>query len=232
MPEIIPTIAFMRVTDLLTDALVQHYMAAQQIQITRDYVPIWGSGARCIFVPKGHTIPKGTWQCALLDQSDEPNALGYHDLTDDGLPLMKVFVGDAMRDGLAWTITTSHEILETLADPWIDNTIPITIDGVSYQFAREICDAPEDDQFAYSINGVQVSDFVTPSWFDPEGKAPFTFRNTIHAPFTLAEGGYIGVREMLPTPGEWTQRMAQGAPGTRTIKGPSSRTMRRFNRPA
>jgi hypothetical protein len=42
----------------------------------------------------------------------------------------------------------------------------------------------------------------------------------------IVNSGYIGVREMLPEPGQWTQRMAQGAPGTRSIKGPSSRTIR------
>jgi hypothetical protein len=76
-----------------------------------------------------------------------------------------------------------------------------------------------------------MSDFVLPSWFDPSGVAPFTFRRNpqISAPFMLASGGYIG-RRTLPD-GTWDQIMARGESGARaTNKGPSSRTMRRFNR--
>jgi hypothetical protein len=228
---IIPTIAFIRETSQLTDASVRVYVAAQQIQITRDYEPIWGGDAKCLFIPKGSTIPKGCWQCVLLDHSDQADALGYHDITSDGLPIMKVFVADDMADGLAWSVTASHEVLEALGDPTIDNTIPVTVDGISYQYARELCDACEDDQFAYGIDGVQMSDFVTPAWFDPDGVEPFSFRRVVHAPFALAEGGYIGLREVAPVAGEWTQKFAQGTPGARTIKRPTSRTVRRFSRP-
>lgn len=225
---IVPTIAFIRSTSLLTDAIVRQYVAAQQIQIDRDYVPVWGGGARCLFIPGGHTVPPNVWQCALLDSADEAGALGFHDVTRDGLPVMTVGVGDAIRDGLSWTVTCSHEVLETLVDPDIVHTVPVTIDGVSYQYAKEIADASEDDEFSYGINGVQVSDFVYPSWFDPDGKAPFTFRDAVHAPFALAPGGYIGRKEVLPTPGQWDQVFADGAPGARTVKSPTSRTMRRF----
>lgn len=228
MSLITPTIAFVRHTSLLTDAMVRHYMTAQQIQITRDFRPHWGSNALCVFVPEGHSVPKNAWQCVLLDSAGEAGALGFHETTKDGMPVMLVGVGDAMNDGLSWSVTCSHEVLETLADPWIDNTIPVTIDGISYQFAREICDASEDDMYAYSINGVQMSDFVYPSWFDPDGKPPFTFRDAVHAPFALAPGGYIGRKEMLPHPGQWDQIFAEGAPGARTVKSPTSRTMRRF----
>jgi hypothetical protein len=228
MSVVIPTIAFVRKTKLLTDATVSHYVTAQQIQIVRDWTPAWGSGAHCLFVPKGRRPPPDCWQCLLLDNSDQADALGYHDLTSDGLPVMKVFVADDMRDGLAWTVTASHEVLETLADPWIDNTIPVTKDGISVEYAREVADTCEADEFAYPINGVYLTDFALPSWFDPNGKEPFTFRRTVHAPFALAPGGYIGVRETHPVAGEWTQRFGDGAPTARMVKGAESRTMRRF----
>lgn len=229
MPVVIPTIAFRRQCDKITDASVRVYVAAQQIQIDRDYAPVWGGGAKCLFVPQGFSMPPGAWECLLLDHSDDPEALGYHDVTADGTPLMKVFVGDDMRDGMAWSVTASHEVIECLGDPDISRTIPVTgADGISLEYARELCDCCEDEEFAYPINGVLMSDFAFPSWFDPDGVAPFTFRKSVDAPFALAEGGYIGVRERAPKVGEWTQRLAAGAIGKRAIKGPASRTVRRF----
>ena len=112
-----PVIAYIRATTHLTDSLVAAYVAAQQVQLDRDFAKYWQGSATCLFVPGGHTIPPGAWQCWLLDNSDQANALGYHDLTADGLPLLKVFVGDVIRDGLSWTVTASHETIEALGDP-------------------------------------------------------------------------------------------------------------------
>ena len=92
----------------------------------------------------------------------------------------------------------------------------------------------EDDSLGYLVNGHLMSDFVLPSWFNPAGVAPFTFRRTIDAPLQLATGGYIGVRQ-LPN-GMWTQKFAfkefldaaKGNATPRQVKGPTSRTMRRF----
>jgi hypothetical protein len=42
--------------------------------------------------------------------------VGYHDLTNEGLPLGKVFAGSDMVNGYNWTVTASHELLEMLID--------------------------------------------------------------------------------------------------------------------
>lgn len=215
-----PTIAFIRDTTCLTDALVQAYVAAQQIQITRDFAPIWNLDATCVFVPPGQPIPAGAWQIWLKDHSDTAGDLGYHD--DQGNPIGYVFVADCIADGVAWTVTASHETLEMLGDPDITKTVTVG----NEQYAYENCDAVEDDQFSYPINGIHVSDFVAPAWFgEPDPKLAMSFRGNVHAPFELAKGGYIGVRT-LPN-GAWTQRMAMTGP--RQVKRATSRTMRRFN---
>jgi hypothetical protein len=213
------TIAFIRETALLTDALVESYVAAQQAQIDGDFAPIWNLPATCVFVPPGQPIPAGAWQIVFKDHSDEAGDLGYHD--DQGNPIGYVFVADCLSDGVNWTVTASHETLELLADP----TITKVVDASGEEYSWEVCDACEDDRFAYPVNGHHLSDFVLPSWFDPNGQTPYTFRNAIQQPFGLAEGGYIGVRT-LPD-GPWTQRMAMTA-GPRQVKRATSRTMRRF----
>lgn len=218
----IPTIAIVRETTRLTDTFVASYARAQQIQVTRDFAPIWDLDATVIHVSPGDAVPPDAWVVALLDNSDQADALGYHDLTEAGSPLSKVFVADALDDGLAWTVTASHEVLEMLADPRINGTVTIG----DTEYALEVCDAPEDDRFSYPVEGHHLSAFVTPAWFDLLGKAPFTFPavSMITAPLMLAPGGYIGRRAMG---GAWAQVMADEA-GPRQVKRGSSRTGRRF----
>jgi len=214
------TLAYVRDTDVITDAMIASYVAAQQIQITRDFAPLWGINATCVAVPTGAVIPAGAYQIWFKDHTDQDDALGYHTL--DGNPIAYVFTADDLADGVSWSVTSSHETLEMLADPMVNQVRDIA--GVEY--AVEVGDAVEDDEFSYLINGHLMTDFVLPSWFDPAGKAPFSFRNSVSAPLTLAAGGYIGVRQ-LPN-GQWVQRMSEMIPAPRQLKRPTSRTMRRF----
>lgn len=225
------TIAYVRETNLLTDALVASYVLAQQTQITRDFAPIWHIDATCVFVPPGQAAPPGAWVVHLRDHSPDPGALGFHD--DQGNPVAYCFVADDLKDGLSWSVTNSHETLEMLVDPTINRTRNRTLNGLTWEYAVECCDAPEDDQYGYWITGSDgrshlMSAFVTPDWFSENGKAPFAFptRTPIHAPFALLQGGYIGRREIAPQSTDWTQLTAQR--GSRTDKKWFSRMKRRF----
>lgn len=225
-----PVLAIVRETTALTDVLCEALVPALQTQISRDFAPHWQQDAQVIFVPGGQMIPGGAWRVLLLDNSDQADDLGYHDTSGPkGEPQSKIFVRDILRDKLNWNVTVSHEALEMLADPWITRTIQVVQDGVTWEYALEVADAPEDDSFAYSIDGHMMTDFVLPSWFETAGVAPFTFRNNpqIRAPFALADGGYIGRRQIAPVAGDWVQLDAEIA-SARQVKGPQSRTMRRF----
>jgi hypothetical protein len=71
-------------------------------QVTRDFFPAWGWDAVVKFFPKGGAVPgEWCWIIAILDDSDQANALGYHDVTSTGLPLAKVFAERIKRMGLA-----------------------------------------------------------------------------------------------------------------------------------
>jgi hypothetical protein len=64
-----------------------------------------------------------------------------------------------------WQLTTSHEWLEMLADAFGNRLVagqsPKEDQG-RVEFLLEVCDPPEDAQFAYTSNGILVSDFLTP----------------------------------------------------------------------
>jgi len=102
------------------------------------------------------------WVIGLLAQADQPDALGYHDQTPSGQPLIKVFPILDRKDGGQLSVTISHEVCETLADPngaraaqWSDGKF----------WAYEVSDAVEST--SYSIDGVPVSNFCLPPFFEP-----------------------------------------------------------------
>ncbi len=96
---------------VLTDDQVQSALPALQTQVHRDLTPVWGIDADITFLPSGSQPPSSSWWLTIFNNSDVPNALGYHDVTNEGLPLGKIFAGTDMQFGANWTVTASHELL-------------------------------------------------------------------------------------------------------------------------
>ena len=168
---------------------------------------------------------------SILDDSDQAGALGYHDLTPDGLPIGKVFAATDLKYGTNWTITASHELLEMLADPNINLTVFVqSNESTGILYAYEVCDACEADNLGYAIgNARTVSDFVYPSWFESfrtTGSAQFDQTNQIKNPLQLLPGGYIGVFNVNSGSG-WQQQTADKQPNIMSRGNVGSRRERR-----
>jgi len=219
-------VAIVNQSTVVTDAAVQPVVAALQKQVRKDFGPVWGVDADVAFVPYSK-VPAGSWVLAILDNSDQAGALGYHDITKAGLPLGKVFAKTDAQYGEDWAVTTSHELLEMLADPDINLTAFVETSTGGVLYAYEVCDACEDEQFAYTIDGVKVSDFVTPAWFESFRKnGPFDFKNHIEKPFHLLTGGYIGIYDVTSGSG-WQQLNASQHRNDRSRPRVGSRRERR-----
>lgn len=192
----------------LSNAEVEAVVAALQVQVYRDFYPIWGIDANLTFYPDPTKVPLTAWLLSILDNADQAGDLGYHDVTAQGLPLGKIYAGSDAKYGSSWSVTASHELLEMLADPAINLTVARdNADGSTTFYAYENCDACEDDQWGYLIGEILVSDFVYPSWFEdfhPVG-TQYDHCKKIQAPFHLLTGGYIGIYK--PASG-WTQMTA------------------------
>jgi len=212
------SIAIVNQSTVLTDAQVTQAVDAIQIQVLRDFAPIWGKVAKLWTFSKETVVPPAYWQLVITDDADVADALGYHETTASGQPLGKVFAQTTIAAGLNWSVTISHELLEMLVDPWINVAAEFDdATGAPTKFySSECCDAPEDDQFAYLINGISVSDFVTPAWFMPGMPGPYDFQKHITAPFQLLSGGYIGELDVTAAAG-WQQIQAKAAPGERVF---------------
>lgn len=212
-------IAVINESTTVTDIIVKDVIDACQVQLDRDYFPIWNQSATLAFFSKTQTVPADHWVIVILDNSDAAGALGYHDLSQSGMPMAKVFAGDDIKYGLAWSVTFSHELLEMLGDPDINQTVFIQTQTGGQIFAFENCDACEDDRFSYNINGVKVSDFVTPNWFNVYATAgsKFDFCGHVTQPFEILSGGYIGMFDISNPNQGWTQIQAQNVMPARTL---------------
>ena len=212
LPGAVDDIAFINESTVVSDDDARKMMEALQIQADRDFKPIWGQSTQLTYIQKGCKNPKNMAWLALMDDTDQAGALGYHDLTNEGLPLGKVFAKTDMQYGEEVSVTASHELLEMLADPYISYTMLTGQGATVIGYAWEVCDACEDSRFAYEINGIKVSDFVYPAWFQvwrKEGSTKFDHMSKITKPLQLIEGGYIGV--WTPATG-WQQMNAQNVP--------------------
>lgn len=205
-------IDFINASTVVTNEEAAKVVAALQIQVTQHFAPAWGYGADLKFIVDGVTARPQAWQVVILDNSDQAGALGYHDLTSDGLPIGKVFAKTDKDNGLSWSVTASHELLEMLGDPGINLTV--LRETLGQLWAYENCDACEADELGYLIGDVLVSDFVYPSWFEEfwgENDTQFDYCKKIQRPFQLLPGGYIGYFDIRGGNG-WQQSYADSVP--------------------
>jgi hypothetical protein len=149
-------------------------------------VPVWGTPAKLV---KSTGFLPGAWAVVFLDTADAPGALAYHDLTPDGFPLSKVFVKTILEDKSSVSVATSHELVEMLVDPAINLWSNGPSRGAFY--AYESADPVEEQSF--SIDGVAMTDFVHPSYFESFRKpnsTQFDSMKKVTRPFQLLKGGY------------------------------------------
>jgi hypothetical protein len=166
---------------------VSHVAAALQKQALRDLAPIWSVAATVDVFPSLRAVPAGYWPVVVVD--DVKGAAGYHQ-DSHGQPYALV------EYSASWSLTASHEVLEMLCDPWgrrvVAGRSPKPGQG-QVEFLVEACDPCEASTYAYTINGVLVSDFITPYYYDPRRTvgARYSFTGAVKRPRTILPGGYV-----------------------------------------
>jgi len=180
---------------------VSRVAAALQRQATRDFNPVWGVRATVDAFPRLDDVPLGYWPMIVATDINTPGAAGVHE-DRNGQPFALIEMSDS------WSLTASHEMLEMLADPFGKRVIP----GKSpkrgqgrVEFLVEVCDPCEASQFAYTVNGILVSDFYTPHFFDPvqTDSTRYSFTGALTKPRQVLRGGYLSWHE--PVSDHWWQ---------------------------
>jgi hypothetical protein len=219
-----PQIAVINESTAIADADVQKMLPAFAQQWNKDLAPVWGvDPATFTFIPKNQMPAAGSWWLVFFDNSDQAGALAYHDLTNDGLPISKVFVKTLQADHASLSVGATHELCEMAVDPWLNGAYQ---DSKGVFWAGEVCDPVESDQYGYEIGGVLVTDFITPNWYAPEhaGKN-IDFKNHANTAFAVLPGGYA--QKFDPRHG-WVQVTGHMAASTkRSHAAPGSRRERR-----
>jgi hypothetical protein len=204
-------VALVSLTDEIATRDLMRVSAAVQTQLTRDFVPFWGLPATIDAFADLLSIPSDYWPVVIFGDVEElAGRLGSAIGEERAMTLLAGF--DANRfQGLhlnaytrqpfalvqvseSWPVTVSHEALEILSNP-SGNAMraaahPLTTD-VRVNYLLEICDPCMPAW--YLVNGIPVSDFCTPRFFDPVrfGPGRYSFTGEIAYPMEILDGGYV-----------------------------------------
>ena len=197
--------------------------AALQKQATRDLAPIWEFTATVDAFAKLESVPDGYSALIVMDNIGFA-AAGIH-LDKDGQPYALI---TSSSDLDTWALTASHEMCEMLVDPFgnFQQTGDSPKDGQGrVSFLVEVCDPSEAADFGYSVNGILVSDFYTPHYFDPvtASGVRYSFTGAIKEPRQVLKGGYLSWTD--PASGHlWQKTWFDGAEPSFRDLGPASAT--------
>jgi hypothetical protein len=177
--------------------------AALQKQATRDFQPIWEITATVDAFDRLEDVPIGYLPMIVRDDIGFEGAAGIH-LDDNGQPFALIQFSDS------WSLTASHEMLEMLVDPMGNRLVagqsPHPDQG-RVEFLVEVADPSEAAEFGYTVNGLLLSDFFTPQFYDPVAAAGvrYSFGGHIPEPRQILRGGYISWHE--PVSDHWWQQI-------------------------
>ena len=225
-------IAILNQSTLVADADVAAMTEAIATQIQFDAAPVWDRApAAVVFYTDPTAVPAGAHGIAIVDTiQDQPKGvLGFHTEDQGGRMWGVVAVKPELDNGGQvttgdWSVssTLSHEVLEMFVDP---NCNLWANDGKGSAYSLEVCDPVEAP--TYTVSGVSVSNFVTPSWYDPlaPATAQFDKLGLLTAGFSVLKGGYM----VYESAGKEQQQFGNEFPNWRKEMktGPLARTRRR-----
>ena len=201
---------------------VANVAAALSIQIVRDFAPIWGYFRYCFSLPEAVRCPyrfSGSFTSTTGSAAFRTGRLAY------------IWIASASRwrtllteTGENWSLDASRECLKMLADPagcrlhagpMLDAAIHLGLAQHQVQYIVEICNPVQDGQYGYQINGVLVSDFFTPNYFDPAaaGGVRYDFVSALTGPLDVASNGCIS----------WIDTVTSDVMQLQNFLGPDSR---------
>jgi hypothetical protein len=223
-------IAVINQSTRVTNADVDTMTKAVQKQMTLHVAPAWNQKTPTVkFYADQTKIPGYAWVVTMLDNYSQAGVLGYHSEDNDKVDAF-IFASPVLDNGgvvlydsnnpqnVSVASVLSHEVCEMFIDrfanEWADG--PVITQG--NQYAKELCDPVEADSYAVQVKvglsnvNVSVSNFIFPSWFNPQGDAsnlPFDYLKKLTAPFTMTAGGY-----MIVDTSSNEQQVFGHAPGT------------------
>ena len=206
MAALIRQLALVSESKIVPHGDVLKVSAALQRQATRDLGPIWDIAATVDAFEKLEDVPVGYWAMRIMDDIQVDGAAGIHE-DENGQPFALITASSSLD---TWSLTASHEAFEMLVDPFGNRVIagdsPKPDQGRA-SFLVEVCDPSEAADYAYSVNGILVSDFYTPNYFDPVKAAGvrYSYTGALTEPRQVLPGGYLSWQDAAS--GHWWQEV-------------------------
>jgi hypothetical protein len=189
-------------------------VAALQLQLTRDFSPVWGiSGVVSAFLSLRELPPACIPLVIVPEGALLAREHGFH-ITEKGQPVGMIEASDG------WSLLASHELLEIVCDPQGKRKVlgesladahakEVVASANHYprqgqvEYLLEICDPCQDS--TYIVNGFQVSDFVTPQYYAPGATRYqcYSFTGRVTRPREVLNGGYITWYTSMPEAPIW-----------------------------
>jgi hypothetical protein len=206
-------------------------------QVREHVAPAWGIQPPSVSFFSGSPKIKYGAIITVFDDADQAGDLGYHSEGPDADVYGRVFAqpvlqngGNALSDILSVCSVLSHEVIETIGDSAC-NRWAQQADGT--EIALELCDPVESSSYEMTVTSVAgtevsgtVSDFVLPTWFDPDAAPGATdYMALLSSPFQVQSDGYV----ISMTGGTVTENWGETYPLWRiaTKENMTSRTARR-----
>jgi len=206
MAALIRQLALVSESKIVPHGDVLKVSAALQKQATRDLGPIWDIAATVDAFEKLEDVPVGYWAMRIMDDIQVDGAAGIHE-DENGQPFALITASSSLD---TWSLTASHEAFEMLVDPFGNRVIagdsPKPDQGRA-SFLVEVCDPSEAADYAYSVNGILVSDFYTPNYFDPVKAAGvrYSYTGALTEPRQVLPSGYLSWQDAAS--GHWWQEV-------------------------
>ena len=212
--------------------------------VIKDDIPAWEAAAngafrrvwntpkvRLVFVPRGHSAPRGAEVMQITANGPVDGAAAYH-TQNIGRAAIVIYAGIDDAYGVSLSVAATHELFERLADGTtsiINQGWPVdsfTVNRGQFEspdsvavptgqlLINEVCDPVEEAHYVlHSPTGkpVWISDWVTQNYFNdhsttPAGVPEYDYLGLVQSPLEVLPGGYqsMYVIDWLVTDGDHT----------------------------
>lgn len=196
----------------ISDRQIERDIPAWQHAVNHDFYGYWHTTRYRLVYLGRKPAPPGQISALFLNKGPVKGALAYHWTERGNAPSITVYAGTGDYYGFDNSVSFTHELFELAADPvtsYINQGYPYDYYWVEHpnlsikqesQFGtigwfNEVADPVEAD--FYLVDGVKVSDFVTPAWFNDGVGQRYDFMGLCQQPFWVRPGGYAQFLDSL-----------------------------------
>jgi hypothetical protein len=209
----------------VTDAFLSSCAASIHHVLTHSFKDAWGQEYTCVSSTEASPALPNDVKVSLQADSSVQGAAGYHD--DGGIYCFRDGLPALSSGPFAFSVVISHEVFEAAGDPGANRWSDM---GNGEEVALELCDAVESFSFVPPGQTDDVSDFLLPAFFDPDGVRPFSHLDKPTLPMTTATANGTDYQIVRSVDENGDQEVTADLSAHRRIQAkhhPSSRTSRR-----